>query len=148
MTARVCHGRWAYEVDQTLPIAVAPDCLGELPHLYLTDGDTRVLCEKNGVPQMTVHPFGKGKGIYMSHFTVGPAGTRMLLETLLYACRLPRNSAWLSDSALVETAWYPEDRMLVALNNAETETTAVLYTDRGEQTVTLGPLETRMIQYS
>ncbi len=146
--ARVCHGRWAFEVDDTLPIAVAPDCLGELNHLYLTDGDTHVLCEKNGVPQMTVHSYGKGMGIYMSHFAVGPAGTRMLLETLLYACHLPRESAWLSDSAQVETAWYPADRMLVALNNAEDETTAVLYTDRGEETVTLKPLETRMIPLS
>ena len=144
--SRVCHGRWAYEVDSTLPIRVDEGSLGELPHIYLTDGDTRVLCEKNGVPQMTVHNFGKGMGVYMSHFNVNPASTRMLLETLLYACHLPTDSAWLSDNALVETAYYPEDRMLVALNNAEEETTAVLHTDQGKQTVTLKPLETRMIQ--
>ena len=143
--SRVCHGRWAFAVEHDLPITVEESSLGNLPHLYLTDGDTHVLCAKNGVPQMTVHDFGKGKGIYMSHFQVNPASTRMLLETLLYACNLPVNSAWLSDNALVETAYYPADRMLVAINNAEEETTAVLYTDQGDKTVTLKPLETKMI---
>lgn len=143
--SRVCHGRWAFEVEHDLPITVEESSLGNLPHLYLTDGDTHVLCAKNSVPQMTVHDFGKGKGIYMSHFQVNPASTRMLLETLLYACNLPVNSAWLSDNALVETAYYPADRMLVAINNAEEETTAVLYTDQGDKTVTLKPLETKMI---
>ena len=143
--SRVCHGRWAFAVENDLPITVEESSLGNLPHLYLTDGDTHVLCAKNGVPQMTVHDFGKGKGIYMSHFQVNPASTRMLLETLLYACNLPVNSAWLSDNALVETAYYPADRMLVAINNAEEETTAVLYTDQEDKTVTLKPLETKMI---
>ena len=143
--SRVCHGRWAFEVERDLPITVEESSLGNLPHLYLTDGNTHVLCAKNGVPQMTVHDFGKGKGIYMSHFHVHPASTRMLLETLLYACNLPVNSAWLSDNALVETAYYPADRMLVAINNAEEETTAVLYTDQEDKTVTLKPLETKMI---
>ena len=144
--ARVCHGRWAYELDGSLPIRVEEASLGSARHIYLTDGDTRVLCEKDGVPQMTVHGFGKGKGVYMSHFTVSPASTRMLLETLLYVRGLPADSAWLSDSAMVETAYYPQDRMLVALNNAEAETTATLYTNEGKRKVTLGPLETRMIQ--
>lgn len=144
--ARVCHGRWAYELDGSLPIRVEAASLGSARHIYLTDGDTRVLCEKDGVPQMTVHSFGKGKGVYMSHFTVSPASTRMLLETLLYVRGLPADSAWLSDSAMVETAYYPQDRMLVALNNAEAETTATLYTNEGKRKVTLGPLETRMIQ--
>ena len=143
--SRVCHGRWAFEVERDLPITVEESSLGNLPHLYLTDGNAHVLCAKNGVPQMTVHDFGKGKGIYMSHFHVNPASTRMLLETLLYACNLPVNSAWLSDNALVETAYYPADRMLVAINNAEEETTAVLYTDQEDKTVTLKPLETKMI---
>lgn len=143
--SRVCHGRWAFEVERDLPITVEESSLGNLPYLYLTDGNTHVLCAKNGVPQMTVHDFGKGKGIYMSHFHVNPASTRMLLETLLYACNLPVNSAWLSDNALVETAYYPADHMLVAINNAEEETTAVLYTDQGDKTVTLKPLETKMI---
>lgn len=144
--SRVCHGRWAFETDASLPIRVEEGSLGSARHIYLTDGEARVLCEKDGVPQMTVRDFGKGKGVYMSHFTVSPAATRMLLETLLYVRGLPTNSAWLSGSALVETAYYPQDRMLVALNNAEEETEATLYTDGKPMQVALKPMETRMIQ--
>ncbi len=143
---RVCHGRWQFDVDGETPIAVCDAALGCNPHVYLTDGTAKVLCEKDGVPQMTVHDFGRGKGVYMSHFTISPQSTRMLLETLLYCCGVARDSAYLSDSALVEVAWYPADRTLVALNNAETETTAALHTPQGDITVTLAPLETRMIQ--
>lgn len=128
--SRVCHGRWA-------------SGLGNARRIYLTDSNTRVLCEKDGVPQMTMHGFGKG--VYMSHFTVNHASTCMLLETLLPVRGLPADSAWLSDSAMVETAYYPQDRMLAALNNAEAETTATLYTNEGKRKVTLKSLETRMI---
>ena len=70
----------------------------------------------------------------------------MLLETLLYCCNLPRSSAYISDSALVEAAWYPADRVLVALNNAEETVSARIHTPDGDVPVTLAPLETRMIK--
>ncbi len=143
---RVCHGRWQFDVDGDAPIAVCTEALGHNPNVYLTDGTARVLCEKGGVPQMTVHDFGRGKGVYMSRFTVSPESTRMLLETLLYCCNLPFGSAYISDSALVEAAWYPSDRVLVALNNAEETVSANIHTPDGDIPVTLAPLETRMIQ--
>ena len=143
---RVCHGRWQFDVDGDMPVTVCEDALGSSPDVYLTDGAARVLCEKNGAPQMTVHEFGRGKGVYMSGFTVSPESTRMLLETLLYCCNLPRSSAYISDSALVEAAWYPADRVLVALNNAEETVSARIHTPDGDMPVTLAPLETRMIK--
>ena len=143
---RVCHGRWAYDVCADLPVTICEGALGNNPHLYLTDGTAKVLAAKDGAPQMTVHDFGHGKGVYMSHFTVSPESTRMLLETLLMCCGLTRQSDYISDSAYVEAAWYPADRVLVALNNAEEETTAFINTPEGGMEVTLSPLETRMIQ--
>ena len=140
---RVCHGRWQFDVDRDIPIAVCADALGHNPNVLLTDGDTRVLCEKGGVPQMTIHDFGRGKAVYMSRFTVSPAATRMLLDTLVYCCGL--DPLYLSDSALVETAYYPASRTLVALNNAEDETSAAIRTPQGDLRVTLRPLETRII---
>ena len=141
---RVCHGRWQFEVDRDVPIAVCADALGNNPNILLTGGDTKVLCEKGGVPQMTLHAFGRGKAVYMSHFTVSPESTRMLLETLLYCCGL--DPLYLSDNALVETAYYPTDRILVALNNAEEETSAAIRTPQGDVHVSLKPLETRIMQ--
>ena len=130
----------------SVPVTVCEDALGSSPDVYLTDGAARVLCEKGGVPQMTMHEFGRGKGVYMSGFTVSPESTRMLLETLLYCCNLPLGSAYISDSALVEAAWYPADRVLVALNNAEETVSARIHTPDGDVPVTLAPLETRMIK--
>ena len=140
---RVCHGRWQFDVDRDVPIAVCADALGDNPNVLLTDGDTKVLCEKGGVPQMTLHAFGRGKAVYMSHFTVSPEATRMLLDTLLHCCGL--DPLYLSDNALVETAYYPADHILVALNNAETETSATVRTPQGDVHVTLKPLETKIL---
>lgn len=143
---RVCHGRWQFDVTDALPIRVEAAALDSNPHTYLTDGTAQVLCQKGGTPQMTVHRFGQGVGVYMSSFTLSQSSTRMLLETLLYCCGLDRRSAYLSDSALVETAYYPADRVLVALNNAEETTSACIHTPGGEVQVELSPLETKMIQ--
>ncbi len=137
----VCHGRWQFDVDDSLPVTVCADALGAKENLYLTDGEARVLCEKGGVPQLTVHSFGRGMGVYMSGFAVSPRSTRMLLELLLYACGLPRESDYLSDCAEVETAWYPGSRTLVAINNAEARVTARIATPQGPKQVTLEPLQ-------
>lgn len=145
---RVCHGRWQFSVEREDAIAVCEDALGANPHVYLTDGTAKVLCEKNGAPQMTVRGFGRGKAVYMSHFTISQKSTRMLLETLLYCCNLPRDSAYLSDNAQVEAAWYPADRVLVAINNAETEMQANIHTPQGDVAVRLAPLETKMMTLS
>lgn len=143
---RVCHGRWQFDVTGELPIRVVPSALGSNPHTYLTDGTAQVLCQKDGAPQMTVHRFGEGVGVYMSHFTLSQDSTRMLLETLLYCCGLERNTPYISNSAQVEAAYYPADQMLVALNNAEEPTSACIHTPGGDVQVELAPLETRMIQ--
>lgn len=143
---RVCHGRWQFDVTGELPIQVVPPVLGSNPHTYLTDGTAQVLCQKDGAPQMTVHRFGEGVGVYMSHFTLSQDSTRMLLETLLYCCGLERNTPYISNSAQVEAAYYPADQMLVALNNAEEPTSACIHTPGGDVQVELAPLETRMIQ--
>ena len=67
----------------------------------------------------------------------------MLLDTLLHCCGL--DPLYLSDSALVETAYYPADRILVALNNVEEETSATVRTPQGDVHVTLKPLETKIL---
>ena len=142
--ARVCHGRWQFEVAEA-PFTVAADALGDDPDLYLTDGKATVLCAKDGVPQMTLNRFGKGLGVYMSGFRVGTESTRMLLELLLYACQIPPQEAYLSGSPLVETAYFPADRTLVAVSNAEEEIRTVLHTPSGDREITLSPMETRIL---
>lgn len=143
---RVCHGRWSFDVDKSLPISVHADALKANPNLYLTDGKARVLCEKDGAPAMTVHDFGRGKGVYMSSFAVSPRATRMLLETLMYCCGVAPDAAYVSDNALVEAAWYPASRTLVAVNSAEEDVTATIGTEGGRVTVELKPFETKIMK--
>ena len=142
--ARVCHGRWQYEVTDA-PFALSTEGLGKDTALYLTDGQATVYSDFAGVPQMTVHPFGKGHGVYLSDFTVTPESTRMLLEMLLHLTGVEAKELYLSDSAHVETAYYPADATLVVLNNREAETQTVVSTPNGEIVLKLAPMETRLL---
>ena len=141
--ARVCHGRWAFDVEDA-PVAVAADALKANDRLYLTDGKAKVWAQKNGTPVMTVNQFGKGKAVYMSSFRVSDAGTRMLLELLVYLCGA--EALYLSDHASVEMAYFPGDQTLVAVNNMEQPVTASVSVPGGSVQIELAPMETKMLQ--
>ncbi len=142
--ARVCHGKWAFEVAES-PVALATDVLCAEPDLYLTDGKATVLHAENGVPQMTINRFGKGQGIYMSQFRVTAQSTRMLLDLLLHAQNVAPESLYLSNSAQVETAYFPADDVLVLCNRAEAAVDCEVSTPAGVQKWHLEALETRIV---
>ncbi|MBP5652392.1 MAG: D-galactosyl-beta-1-4-L-rhamnose phosphorylase, partial [Lachnospiraceae bacterium] len=100
--------------------------------------------EANGIPTLTVHDFGKGKGIYMAGFEKNNANTRMLLNLLLYAKGL-EGEKYLTDDADTECAYYPGSRRLVLINNSEEEKTAKVATANGVNVFTLKPFETKII---
>lgn len=112
--ARVCHGKWAFDVEADPEIPVVTEALGNEKDLYLTGPGTRVLYAKDGVPQMTVNRFGKGRGVYMSAFRKGTEANDMLLRILLgdKACEIP----WICDRAGAEAAYYPADKVLLVMN--------------------------------
>ena len=143
--ARVCHGRWQYDV-QNSPFALHKEALGQEKSLYLTDGTAQVLADHEGMPQMTMHRFGKGVGVYMSNFKVGQESNRMLLELLMHLTGMKPEELYLSDSAMVETAWYPADGVLAVLNNAEHDVDTVIRTPGGDVKVSLAPMETKLMK--
>ncbi len=144
--AKVCHGRWAYNLDKSLPIFEGSGDLKDKDHLYLTDGKARVLAEANGVPQMTVHSFGKGQGVYMSDFCVSPQNTRMLLEVLLYAAGLSENAPYITGDCRTEAAYYPSSKTLIVINNSQNYLeTSVSLPDDNWLSVSLSPMETKEI---
>ncbi len=138
--ARACHGRWQFTRREDP--RVVPEALGADPDLFLTDGEARVLWDAQGAPQMTAHAFGKGLGVYMSGFTFSAQSARMLLELMLLRCPGAERKLHLSDTADVETAYFPASHLLVAVNNAAQPRTARL---ADGPTVTLEPMETRFI---
>ena len=145
MGARVCHGRWAVEeqpVDGLIPNGAT---LETHEHLYLTDGDTRVLAAVDGLPAIATHTFGKGRGVYMAGFAYSPVNARMLLNLLLWAKGLPLDSDLLTDDPHTEAAWFPADRTLVVINNSEEPRTTRIKTPDGAVTVSLDALETKIM---
>ncbi|MBR5967660.1 MAG: D-galactosyl-beta-1-4-L-rhamnose phosphorylase, partial [Lachnospiraceae bacterium] len=144
--ARVCHGRWAFDVDKETAerVFVSGSSIPAKAGLYLTDGRAKVLAEADGIPTLTVHDFGRGKGIYMAGFEKNNANTRMLLNLLLYAKGLDEQK-YLTDDADTECAYYPGSRRLVLINNSDEEKTAKVTTSNGVDVFTLQPFETKII---
>ena len=142
--ARVCHGRWSFDTDPRGYI-IPEGMLAKKPHLYLTDGKAEVLASADGIPQMTVHPFGKGYGVYMTDFAYSEAATRLLLSLLT---RLTGSAAplYVSDHTMVEAGYFPADRTLVAMNSAAEPVTCSITTENGPVTLTLAPNETRFME--
>lgn len=140
--ARVCHGRWPVAAD---PVPGLIPEGAELPvreHLYLTDGDTRVLAEQDGCPAIATHTFGKGRGVYLAGFSYSPENARMLLNLMLWAKGLPLNAAYLTTDPGTECAWFPDSRQLVVINNTDTPRTTAVHTPEGDVTVELEPFAT------
>lgn len=140
--ARVCHGRWPVAAD---PVPGLIPEGAEIPvreHLYLTDGDTRVLAEQDGCPAIATHAFGKGRGVYLAGFSYSPENARMLLNLMLWAKGLPLNAAYLTTDPGTECAWFPDSRQLVVINNTDTPRTTAVHTPEGDVTVELEPFAT------
>ena len=144
--AKVCHGKWQFEVDEELAKQLIPagTVLPKKEGIFLTDGNAKVLGAEDGTPVATVHAFGAGKGIYLSGYRYHNANTRMLLHMLLYAKGLSMEQNYLTDCADTECAYYPSSKKLVVINNSDRVQTTAVMTERGKKQFTLQPFETQM----
>lgn len=152
--ARCCHGRPSYAVDEEWRRALLTGLPGQaeeekqgldvrpLTGIWLTDGDTLVveeLAEKNPIgetvhtPTVTVHGFGKGKGVYLSHFSYSVPNSRMLLNLMLKAAGKDLEQEYLCDNAWCECAYFPESGVLAVMNLSEEAQQTVIKTEAGVQ---------------
>lgn len=145
---RVCHGKWAFEVDEASACRVMPAVavVPEKSKCHLTDGKASVLAAHDGNPLLTRNAFGKGQGIYLSGFEVNNANTRMLLNLILDAGGEAPNGLYLTDNAEMECAFYPESRTLVVINNADTVQECKIHTECGTEHVRLEAFDTEIRQ--
>jgi beta-D-galactosyl-(1->4)-L-rhamnose phosphorylase len=125
--AYACHQPWLFETENA-PFFTADQALGVTPGIRLAGPDTRVLREKDGVPTLTLHPFGKGKAAYLGGFAYSPEAARMLLELLLHLTGTDGRAAGITDCPAAECAWFPASHTLVVMNDQDAP---------GEVTVTL-----------
>ena len=144
--ARICHGKWQYEVQPVDGLMPEGSSIRGRSGLYLTDGNARVVAEADGAPAMTVNDFGKGKGIYMSHYNISLENTRMLFNTILLAGGEALDGEYITDNPYTECAYYPASNMLVIINNSGETQTASVKTEAGVKSATLEAYDTAIIQ--
>lgn len=144
--ARICHGRWQYEVQPVDGLMPEGSGIRGRSGLYLTDGNARVVAEADGAPAMTINDFGKGKGIYMSHYNISLENTRMLFNIILLAGGETLDGEYITDNPYTECAYYPASRMLVIINNSGETQTASVKTETGVKSATLEAYDTAIIQ--
>lgn len=144
--ARICHGRWQYEVQPVDGLMPEGSSIRGRSGLYLTDGNARVVAEADGAPAMTINDFGKGKGIYMSHYNISLENTRMLFNIILLAGGEALDGEYITDNPYTECAYYPASRMLVIINNSGETQTASVKTETGVKSATLEAYDTAIIQ--
>ena len=144
--ARICHGKWQYDVSPVDGLMPEGSSIRGRSGLYLTDGKARVVAEADGAPAMTINDFGKGKGIYMSHYNISLENTRMLFNTILFAGGEALDGEYITDNPYTECAYYPASNMLVIINNSGKTQTASVKTEAGVKTATLEAYDTAIIK--
>ena len=144
--ARICHGKWQYEVQPVDGLMPEGSSIRGRNGLYLTDGNARVVAEADGAPAMTINDFGKGKGIYMSHYNISLENTRMLFNTILFAGGEALDGEYITDNPYTECAYYPASNMLVIINNSGETQAASVKTEAGVKSATLEAYDTAIIQ--
>ena len=140
-----CHMPWAYETEAEAPFDLAADDIFAAPGIRLTGPDTRVLLDKDGVPAVTLHAFGKGRALYLGGFRYSPLSARMLLDALLYLTGNDGKAAGICREKTAECAWFPSSGKLVIFNNSSREIETAAAWPGGQGTFRLAPMETRII---
>lgn len=142
---KICHGRYTFE-ETGCQCVSDKESFNVNKGIYITDAETKVAMAKDGIPCVTMHPFGKGKGIYMSSFTTNEKNTRTLMNIILNATGEGTDQNYITDNFNCECAYYPDGRQLVVINNSYAEQTTTVKTEFGDKTVTLGAFDTQIVQ--
>ncbi len=143
--ARICHGRYTFEPTNCACVQ-DKDSFKVNEGIYLIDADTVVAAEKDGVPVVARHAFGKGAGVYLASFTVNEKNTRMLMSLILKNTGEGMDQNYITDNLWCECAYYPSSKELVVINNSDAEQTTTVKTDFGDKTVTLGAFDTKILK--
>ncbi|MCC8169843.1 MAG: 1,3-beta-galactosyl-N-acetylhexosamine phosphorylase, partial [Oscillospiraceae bacterium] len=142
---KICHGSYTFE-ETGCGCVQDGESFAVKKGIYLTDADTKVAFAKDGVPCVTMHPFGKGKGVYMSSFVTNEKNTKTLMNIILKATGEGTDQKYITDNLYCECAYYPDGKKLVVINNSDVEQTTTVKTDFGDKTVTLSAFDTAIIE--
>ena len=144
--ARVCHGKWKFEVEQIEGLWPEGAMVEAKDNLYLTDGKARVIYADGERPTAVVNEFGKGKGIYLASFQVNQENTRLLYQLIRYAGDEGMTGLYMTDNLYTECAYYPDSKKLVVINNSDKVQTTTIMTQQGERTIEILPYDTTFLE--
>jgi beta-D-galactosyl-(1->4)-L-rhamnose phosphorylase len=142
MGARVSHGKWKYTAAPVAGLMPEGSSIKPKNSVYLTDGAANVLAEANGAVTLSSNNFGKGKGIYLPSFELNMENTRLLLNLIRFAGNELNETKYITDNLYTECAYYPESKILVAINNSDEKQTTTIDTEFGKQSFELEPFDT------
>ena len=129
--AKVCHGKWSF-TEETSELIPANSFVPKKENRFLVDGKGKVFMSHDDIPDLVVHDFGKGKGIYLSDFCYSPSNSRLLLNLIMAACGInPEEEKYITDNSETECAFVPNSNTLVVINNSEKEQKVSISTDKG-----------------
>ena len=122
----ICKNKYAYRKETEHFVLRdqqgKPDFNKDIDGIFVLDGETRVLAEKDGSPVITVRKFEKGTGLYLSGFKFTPQNTRLLHRALFTAAGCEETfSDWTCSNILTECAYFPGAGKLVVINNTGEE---------------------------
>jgi beta-D-galactosyl-(1->4)-L-rhamnose phosphorylase len=119
----------------------------DVDNIFATGGDTEVLAEKNGSPQVAVHGFGKGRSAYFSGHKFSPQNIRLLHRAIYWAAGCEdQYSTWSSGNINTECAYYPDGKKLVIINNSgENEETVIIDNSGNKINVSLEPFDIKIL---
>lgn len=143
--AKVCHGRWAFDIkdnDKTNELVPEGVSLRAKANRYLTDGKANVLLAEGDNPILTINEFGKGKGIYMSEFSINLVHTRLLYQLIRFAGREEVQGQYMTDNLNTECAYFPNSKKLVVINNSNILQQTKIKTENKEYETEINPYET------
>ena len=145
--ARVCHGKWSYEISEVKDLIPEGSNIPERAHVHLTDGNATVLADKNGNPLFTCNNFGKGKGIYLSTFETTTLNNRLLFNILLFAANKPLKQNYITDNPATECAYFPANKKLIVINNSDSVQSTTVATEFGNKFFNdIAPFDTVIVE--
>ena len=116
-----------------------------LPMVYISDKNTVVLAEKNGIPTVTAHKFLKGRAVYIASWKFSFDVTRILFRAICYTMNATEKEQkeYVTSNIFTECAYYPDINKTVIINNsAENQKTSFVNAQGETISVELKPFET------
>ena len=116
-----------------------------MKNVYALGGDTEIVEYSDHEVHLSVHGYGKGRGVYIAGLPYSYVNTRILLRSMYYAAaREGDMKKWYADNIYCEVHAYPETGKYAVVNNSSRPQVSMVYDGQGNGTgMELKPCEIR-----